>query len=111
MALCDWYNQRMSGRPDIFDALRRLMPNLRAEFGVHSLGVFGSAARGDGRSESDVDVLVRFEPEVRITLFTLARLQQALEDALGTRVDLIEDHPYLRPVFRRTIERDLRYVA
>lgn len=87
------------------------MPRLRAEFGVHSLGVFGSAARGDSGVESDIDVLVRFDPEARVTLFTLARLQQTMEEALGARVDLIEDHPYLRPAFRQSIERDLRYVA
>ena len=44
-------------------ALRKVLPELRATYGVESLAVFGSVARGEGDTASDVDLLVRFDAE------------------------------------------------
>ncbi|MCL4741222.1 MAG: nucleotidyltransferase family protein [Phycisphaerales bacterium] len=96
---------------DITARLRAAMPGLRRDFGVRSLAVFGSAARGDSTPGSDVDILVQFEPDAPVTLFTLADLHDRLRDALGREVDVVEDHPRLRPAFRRGIEEDLVRVA
>jgi predicted nucleotidyltransferase len=57
------------------------------DFGVKSLSVFGSVARGEARSDSDVDLLVEFDRPVG--LFHLARLQSHLENLIGARVDLV----------------------
>jgi len=56
-------------------------------FGVKSLAVFGSVARGEARSDSDVDVLVEFHRPVGF--FGLARLQRHLEELLDAPVDLV----------------------
>ncbi len=56
-------------------------------FGVKSLSVFGSVARGDAGEHSDVDLLVEFEAPVGF--FELARLQRHLEQVLGAEVDLV----------------------
>lgn len=101
----------MPDREALLAALRKLVPDLRSRYGVASLAVFGSAARGDTRAGSDVDVLVTFSPGARVTLLTLASLTSQLEDALGTRVDVVEDHPRLRPEFRASIAKDLLRVA
>lgn len=57
---------------------------------VIEFGVFGSVVREDFRADSDVDVLVTFEPDARPTLLTLVRMQRELEELLGRRVDLLE---------------------
>jgi len=57
-------------------------------FGVKSLRVFGSVARGDAQAGSDVDLLVEFDPAARIGLFEFSRLRQKLSDLLGCDVDL-----------------------
>lgn len=75
------------------------------------MAIFGSAARGEAKAGSDVDVLVTFDPSAKVTLFTLARLQRRLEELLGRKVDVVEDHPGLRSAFRSAIQRDLRHVA
>ena len=62
-------------------------PRLRAEFGVRSLALFGSAARGEAREGSDVDLLVEFDRP--IGLFHLVGTQQELERLLGRPVDLV----------------------
>ncbi len=55
-------------------------------YGVKSLALFGSVARGEARSDSDVDLLVEFNRPVG--LFGLITLQQRLEELLGCSVDL-----------------------
>lgn len=51
------------------------------------MALFGSVARGEDTPESDIDFLVEFEPGS--SLFDLMDLQEALEQLLGTSVDLI----------------------
>lgn len=58
------------------------------EHNVRALYLFGSVARGEDRPESDVDILVEFEPRARVGLFGLSRLQQRLSEILGRPVDL-----------------------
>lgn len=75
------------------------------EFGVKSLMLFGSVARDEARTDSDVDLLVEFDRPVG--LFTFLRLKRYLEEILGRSVDLGTPdslRPYLQePVFREAI--------
>jgi uncharacterized protein len=56
---------------------------------VTELALFGSVLRDDFRPDSDIDVLVRFHPDARPTLFDLVRMQDELEHLLGRPVDLV----------------------
>lgn len=95
----------------LLNTLRDVLPRLRRDHAVRSVSLFGSVARGEDLPDSDVDVLLEFEPGARVSLFTLARIQTILEDALARPVDIVEDHPNLRPSFRAHIQRDLVRVA
>ncbi len=55
---------------------------------VRRLSFFGSVLRDDFGAESDVDVLVEFEPEATVGYFAMARLERELEGILGRKVDL-----------------------
>jgi predicted nucleotidyltransferase len=68
---------------------------------VAELSVFGSVLRGDFRPDSDVDVLVTFEPDARVGYFKLADFQEELVDVIGRNVDV---------VLRRGIERSQNHV-
>lgn len=86
------------------DQLRAMLPELAERYGVSELGLFGSRVRGDHRSDSDLDVLVTFQPEARPTLFTLSDLVLTLEERLGVCVDLSLKQnlkPGLRPYILR----------
>lgn len=66
---------------------------------IRWLALFGSVLRDDFRPESDIDVLVEFEPGQRYTYFTLAQIEDDLSRLLGRKVDLHMPktlHPFLR---------------
>ena len=56
--------------------------------GIRRLALFGSALRPDFRAESDVDVLVEFEPGAKRGMLRLAAMEVELGEILGRRVDL-----------------------
>lgn len=57
--------------------------------GVRSLALFGSVLRADFRPDSDVDILVEFDPAVRIGFMALGRMQRELEAIFHRPVDLV----------------------
>ena len=57
---------------------------------VLELALFGSVLRDDFGPESDVDVLVRFDPGARHTLLDIVQMQDELSATLGRKADLIE---------------------
>ncbi len=69
------------------------------QYQVRELALFGSMLRSDSDSESDVDMLVSFQPEARVTFVTLARMQCELEALLGRKADLVPKDG-LKPVIR-----------
>jgi uncharacterized protein len=86
------------------EAKRRLLRNrvkLRG-YAVRHLSLFGSTARDEASFHSDVDLLVEFDPEVPVGLFTFVRLQATLADILDTRIDLATPQA-LRPEMRDEI--------
>lgn len=75
---------------------------MQNEYGVVGMAVFGSVARGDNRSDSDVDILVDMPPKI----FLICELQRFLENILHTSVDLIRRHTHLSPKFLNQISQD-----
>lgn len=55
---------------------------------IRKLSLFGSALRDDFTPESDLDILVEFEPGTRIGMIRLAGLEIELGEILGRKVDL-----------------------
>jgi len=77
------------------------------------MSVFGSIVRTDFRADSDVDVLVSFEPDAGWTLFDLVTIQDDLTALFGRPVDLIEEAALRNPYRRAAIleSRHLVYAA
>jgi uncharacterized protein len=93
------------------EALRILAEHareLRETFGITTLALFGSTARGEGAPESDVDILVEFAGSP--TFSGYMDLKFRLEDLFDRRVDLVT-YSGLRERVRPYVEKDLIHVA
>ena len=55
---------------------------------IRRLSVFGSALRGPLRPDSDIDLLVEFEPNCTPGLFSIVRMEMELTEMLGRKADL-----------------------
>lgn len=93
-------------------AIQRLIaaePDIR-RFGVRRLALFGSVLRGDARPDSDVDLLIEFDPDQK-TFDHFMGLAFFLEDLLGRRVEIVTPEfmsPYIGPHILREAEDVLR---
>jgi uncharacterized protein len=76
-----------------------------AAFGVSSLALFGSVARGEARADSDVDILVEFASGEVVGFFRFLRLKRYLEGILGREVDLVT-RAALKPQLRERILKE-----
>ena len=83
----------------------KLSAFFRTQPTVDKAWLFGSCARGEATPESDVDVLVRFQGNARVTLFSYASMQYKMEQLLNKRVDLVEDGR-LKDFARESAEAD-----
>lgn len=93
---------------DINRTLREHLDDLRRDYGVAEIGVFGSFARGEQREGSDVDILVQFSRPVGFVTFM--KLENHLRKLLGVKVDLVTKKA-LKPYIGRHILEEVRYVA
>lgn len=93
------------------------LPSLAAfcqKWHVAELSLFGSILRDDFRPDSDVDVLVRFEPPHTLTLDSYTDMREELSALFGGReIDLVEERRLADPYRRHEIlsTREIVYAA
>jgi uncharacterized protein len=80
----------------------------RVARGVAHAAVFGSVARGDNRSDSDLDILVEFEPDADGTIYDYIRFKEYVASLFQGPVDVI-DRAALKPHLRAPSVRDAVY--
>ncbi len=83
---------------------RQRLLEIAAGHCIANVRVFGSVARGEDRPDSDLDLLVTLPP--RMGVIGLGRAQAALEDLIGTRIDLVPESD-LKPDVRDRVKREL----
>jgi predicted nucleotidyltransferase len=95
-------------RDEVLRRLRGIRATLREQYGVQSLTLFGSIARGEGRPDSDVDLVVEFARPTGY--FGLVALQLYLQTVLGRDVDLGTPGS-LRPALWERVRREAIHVS
>lgn len=83
--------------------------DLCQRFGVTELAVFGSAVRGQMRPDSDIDVMVEFDPAARIGILKFQLLAEGLEALVGRKIDLVTKRG-LKPWVRPEVLREARVI-
>jgi hypothetical protein len=78
-----------------------------SNLGVRALAIFGSIARNEGLSKSDVDILIDFDSKKG--LFVFVDLKDYLEEILNRKVDLVTKHA-LHPALKQRILHEAKHV-
>jgi uncharacterized protein len=94
-------------RQEAIDILVAHRDALRAR-GVRHAALFGSVARGEGRPDSDVDILIELEPDADIDLFGYVGLRRYIAELFTGPVDVV-DKDALKPHVRPPAESDAIY--
>jgi predicted nucleotidyltransferase len=90
-------------RRQVIDLLSQHKLEWRRLYGIQELTLFGSLARNEAIPGSDVDLCVILEPP---NPFSLVHFQQAVQQLLGVRVDVVTRWPGMNPALKQEIERD-----
>jgi len=93
---------------DILNFLRNEKTFLRNEFGVISIGLFGSYAKGTQQADSDIDMVVEIEKRKK-NIHSFMKLKRFLEKELSSKVDLGFENT-LKPIIKEKIKGEIIYV-
>lgn len=96
----------MKSSKEYIEILKANAGQLKSQFGVRSLRIFGSVSRGEQHEGSDVDICVDMPPK----LLLVARLKRFLETAMGSPVDIVRLHSHINPLLLDEINKDGIYV-
>lgn len=88
--------------------LKKNIQNLKKDYNLNSMGIFGSFLKGEQNQDSDLDILVDFEKPIGLLKFI--KLENDLSKILGIKVDLVMKKA-LKPNIGKRILEEIRYVS
>jgi predicted nucleotidyltransferase len=97
----------MKGKEEILKIIREVREDLREQYKVKEIGVFGSVVRAEQKESSDIDVLVEFEDGA--DLFDLVGLGFFLEEKLNQKIDVVPKRA-LREELKEGILKEVAYL-
>lgn len=98
----------MKTRAEIIELLKKFKQTSALKYGICSLGIFGSFARGQQDENSDLDILVKLQ---RADFFTIEKIREELEQLTNIeKIDIINYKESLRDSFKQNILKDAVYI-
>jgi hypothetical protein len=82
----------------------KILPVLK-KYNVERAGIFGSAARGDESSGSDIDIVVKLPEDNKLSLLDFAGIKVELEEATGRNVDIVQ-YKLVKPALKDIIREE-----
>ena len=94
-----------------FEEIKKVLQEHRAElmeqYGLKEIGIFGSYVKGEQKEKSDIDMLIELEKPIGFVRFM--RLESALSQLLGVRVEMVT-RKALKPHIGKRILQEVKYV-
>jgi uncharacterized protein len=90
----------------ILETLRQHKPELQRKYPVSRLGVFGSYARGEATSQSDIDIAVEISAPMGLNFIAMA---DEIEALFGIKTDVVTKRS-IKPEYLHNLEKDIVYV-
>ena len=94
-------------RSSLLNKLEKFKRVNGVKYGILSIGVFGSFARGQASDCSDVDIVVKTKTP---DLFNIVHIKEELEEELHIPVDIVRLREKMNPFLRSRIEKEVVYV-
>lgn len=94
-------------RAEILKILKAFKEKYAEQYGITSLGLFGSAARDENQEGSDVDVVIRLKKQ---DMFHIIGIKQDLEETLHTNIDVISYRETMNSFLKNRIDKEALYV-
>jgi len=92
---------------EILKILGAFKKNCAQQYGIISLGLFGSTVRDENQADSDVDIVIKLKKQ---DLFNMIGIKQDLEEILGTNVDVISYREKMNAFLKNRIDKEAIYV-
>ena len=90
------------------ESIENIILTYLGSYNPEMIGIFGSFARHQERSDSDIDLLVRFKKTP--TLFQLIKIENELSNKLGYKVDLLTEGSIKNKRIKANILQDLQII-
>ena len=94
-------------KKSIFEILKKYKKKNADKYGLISLGIFGSYARGEAKSDSDLDIVVEIS---KIDLFLLVHMKDELEKLFNTKIDIVRYRKRMNKFLKKHIDEEAIYV-
>lgn len=92
---------------EILDILRDFKAHYAEKYGIITLGLFGSVARGEHDETSDIDICIKLQEP---NYFIIQDIKEDLEKIFHTKVDIISLGAIMRNFFKKSLEEDAIYI-
>ena len=100
---------KMKTTKEIKDILLKHKVDLKQKYKIKDIGLFGSYIRNEQYLTSDVDILIEFEEDAKISLLEFVGIENYLSDLLGVKVDLVEKSA-LKPRIGKRILKEVIFL-
>jgi len=90
-------------KTNILNYLKDHYQEFQEKYNVEQIGLFGSYARDEATKDSDIDIFVKMPPKI----FDMVAIKEQIEEDLHTKVDILREHKYMKPLLVEMIHKDL----
>ena len=96
----------MSIKSEVLQYIKENKERFKKEYGIKNIWLFGSVARGEDTPSSDIDLMVEFDNEKIITMFTYMSFVKEMENKFKRKVD-VATKEMIKPRIWEYMKRDM----